>query len=156
MEVEILEYDNHKQFLYRNDEGITQRILVLDLNNQIIQDELSEYDNTGKCIANVVFAPDHITVIGMKKYTKNGSEDYRKIDDKLVLVSKNISEKLDDKTAKSSFYNANGELVFYDIFEYENEEIGMVFSNRFDKNGQEFDWDNPHSEYKSLQTYSDY
>ncbi|UOP05123.1 hypothetical protein [Conchiformibius kuhniae] len=156
MEIEIIEYGNHKQIFYRNGNGVAQRILVLDLNHQIIQDELSEYDANGKCVANMVFAPDHTTVIDMRKYTENGSEDYRRINGKLVLVQTRTSRKIDEHTAKTEFYNADGELVFYDVFQYENDEIGMVFSNRFDKNGKELDWGNPGSEYRALQNYSDY
>lgn len=156
MQAEILDYDDFIKIYYRNTDDVTCRILVLDKDNNIIQDELSEYNSDGKLIADVVFAPDHITIIGMRQYTENGFEDYRKVNDKLILTQSQKTEWIEvDKKAKTSFYDTNGDLVYYDIFE-KDDDCGMVIMGSFDKNNTQFFWDNSPDEVKLLQSYSDY
>ncbi len=156
MQTEILDYDDFIKIYYRNADDVTCRILVLDKDNNIIQDELSEYNSDGKHIADVVFAPDHITILGMRQYTENGFEDYRKLNDKLILTQSQKTEWIEvDKKAKTSFYDTNGDLVYYDIFE-KDDDCGMVIMGSFDKNSTQFFWDNSPDEVKLLQSYSDY
>lgn len=156
MQTEILDYDDFIKIYYRNADDVTCRILVLDKDNNIIQDELSEYNSDGKHIADVVFAPDHITILGMRQYTENGFEDYRKLNDKLILTQSQKTEWIEvDKKAKTSFYGTNGDLVYYDIFE-KDDDCGMVIMGSFDKNDIQFFWDNSPNEVKLLQSYSDY
>ncbi|PNP98061.1 hypothetical protein [Moraxella sp. RCAD0137] len=156
MQTEILDYDDFIKIYYRNADDVTCRILVLDKDNNIIQDELSEYNSDGKHIADVVFAPDHITILGMRQYTENGFEDYRKLNDKLILTQSQKTEWIEvDKKAKTSFYDTNGDLVYYDIFE-KDDDCGMVIMGSFDKNDIQFFWDNSPNEVKLLQSYSDY
>lgn len=156
MQTEILDYDDFIKIYYRNADDVTCRILVLDKDSNIIQDELSEYNLDGKHIADVVFAPDHITIIGMRQYTENGFEDYRKVNDKLILTQSQKTEWIEvNKKAKTSFYDTNGDLVYYDIFE-KDDDCGMVIMGSFDKNGTQFFWDNSPDEVKLLQSYSDY
>ncbi len=156
MQTEILDYDDFIKIYYRNADDVTCRILVLDKDNNIIQDELSEYNSDGKHIADVVFAPDHLTIIGMRQYTENGFEDYRKVNDKLILTQSQKTEWIEvDKKAKTSFYDTNGDLVYYDIFE-KDDDCGMVIMGSFDKNSTQFFWDNSPDEVKLLQSYSDY
>ncbi|OOS23555.1 hypothetical protein [Moraxella pluranimalium] len=156
MQTEILDYDDFIKIYYRNADDVTCRILVLDKDNNIIQDELSEYNSDGKHIADVVFAPDHLTIIGMRQYTENGFEDYRKVNDKLILTQSQKTEWIEvDKKAKTSFYDTNGDLVYYDIFE-KDDDCGMVIMGSFDKNDIQFFWDNSPNEVKLLQSYSDY
>lgn len=141
---------------YRNADDITCRILVLDKDKNIIQDEICEYNSNGKHIADIVFAPDQTTIIGMRQYTENGFEDYRKVNDKLILTQSQKTEWIEvDKKAKTSFYDTNGNLVYYDIFE-KDDDCGMVIMGSFDKNGTQFFWDNSPDEVKLLQSYSDY
>lgn len=156
MQTEILDYDDFIKIYYRNADDVTCRILVLDKDDNIIQDELSEYNSDGKHIADVVFAPDHITILGMRQYTENGFEDYRKVNDKLILTQSQKTEWIEvDKKAKTSFYDTNGDLVYYDIFE-KDDDCGMVIMGSFDKNDIQFFWDNSPNEVKLLQSYSDY
>lgn len=156
MQTEILDYDDFIKIYYRNADDVTCRILVLDKDNNIIQDELSEYNSDGKHIADVVFAPDHITILGMRQYTENGFEDYRKVNDKLILTQSQKTEWIEvDKKAKTSFYDTNGDLIYYDIFE-KDDDCGMVIMGSFDKNDMQFFWDNSPNEVKLLQSYSDY
>lgn len=157
MHPEILEYDNHTQIYYRNRDDETQRILVLDKDGKTIQDEICEYID-GKHIANVVFGADHVTIIGKREYTDDGYQDYRKVGDELVLVRTMQDKWLTvGEKAKSSFYNAQGELVFYILIEKDPDpNIGMVSMGNFDKNGCEFSWDSPPDDARNLQTYSDY
>lgn len=54
-----------------------------------------------------------------------------------------------NQKAKTSFYNTNGDLVFYDIFE-KDDECGMVIMGSFDKNDNEFFWDNPPNEVREF------
>ncbi|USZ14544.1 hypothetical protein NKT77_00710 [Moraxella sp. FZLJ2107] len=155
MKVEVLEYDNYSKIHYYND-GMSYRVLILDNNKHIIQDEISEYDPSGKLIADVVFGIDHTTIIGMRKYTEHGFEDYRKLNDKLILTQSQKTEWIEvDKKAKTSFYDTNGDLVYYDIFE-KDDDCGMVIMGSFDKNDIQFFWDNSPNEVKLLQSYSDY
>lgn len=157
MQIEILSYDNFKKILYQNEDGIAQRVLILDLNDNVIQDKICEYDNQGKQIADVVFASDYTTITGMRKYTDNGSEDYRLIDGKLCLVQTRKSEWLDSDTAKTGFYDNQGQLVAYNIAQRDaDESIGMISTGWFDKHGNEMDLFNPPNEFKSLKEYSDY
>ncbi|WP_294033518.1 hypothetical protein [uncultured Moraxella sp.] len=156
MQTELIDYDDFVKIYYRNTDDVTCRILVLDKDNNIIQDELSEYNSDGKHIADVVFAPDHLTIIGMRQYTENGFKDFRRIDNKLTLTQTQTNEWLEpEQKAKVSFYNANGDLVFYDIFE-KDDDCGMVIMGSFDKNSIQFFWDNSPNEVKLLQSYSDY
>lgn len=156
MQTEILDCDDFIKIYYRNADDVTCRILVLDKDDNIIQDELSEYNSDGKHIADVVFAPDHITILGMRQYTENGFEDYRKVNDKLILTQSQKTEWIEvDKKAKTSFYDTNGDLVYYDIFE-KDDDCGMVIMGSFDKNDIQFFWDNSPNEVKLLQSYSDY
>lgn len=156
MQTELIDYDDFIKIYYRNADDVTCRILVLDKDNNIIQDELSEYNSDGKHIADVVFAPDHITILGMRQYTENGFEDYRKVNDKLILTQSQKTEWIEvDKKAKTSFYDTNGDLVYYDIFE-KDDDCGMVIMGSFDKNDIQFFWDNSPNEVKLLQSYSDY
>lgn len=155
MQVKIINDDDFFKIHYHNNQGMTYRILVLDKNKSIIQDELFEYDTDGKHIANVVFATDYITIIGMRKYTQNGFEDYRRINNQLTLTQAQKTQWLDNQKAKTSFYNCLGELVYYDIFE-NDKDCGMVIMGSFDKNDVQFYWDNPPNEVKFLQSYSDY
>lgn len=156
MKIEKLDYDEYSKIHYYND-GMSYRILIIDKNNKVIQDELTEYDEHGKRIADVVFASDHTTIIAKREYTDNGFCDYRKIGDNLILVSSNTHEWLiPDKKLKSSFYDAKGNLVFYDIFEKDDDEnIGMVIMGSFDKHDVQFFGKTP-DEIKALQSYSDY
>lgn len=158
MKIEKLAYDDHTILLYRNDdENICHRKLVLDIDNHIIQDELSEYDKQGKHLANVIFAPDYITVIGKRVFTDNVFTDYRLIDGKLQLTQYAVNTWLiPNQKAKCEWFNANGELVYYDIFEKMDDEIGMVITGKFDKNDVSL-WglDSPPM-IEFPQSYSDY
>lgn len=156
MQVDILDYDNYIMFHY-HDNGKTYRTLILDLNKNVIQDELCEYSNNGELLTNVVFAPDNITIIAKREHLENhGFKDYRRINNDLVLTQKCVNEWLSDKKLKSSYYNADEKLVYYDIYEEENSEIGMICMGHFDTNDEQFGWDNPPDEVKSLLPYSDY
>lgn len=156
MKIEKLDYDSYSKIHYYSD-GMSYRILIVDKNNQIIQDELTEYDEHGKRIADIVFAPDHMTIIAKREYTNNGFCDYRRIGDELTLVSSNTAVWLNpDKKLKSGFYDAKGNLVFYEIFEKdEDETIGMVIMGSFDKHDVQFFGNTP-DEVKALKSYSDY
>lgn len=157
MQIEILTYDDFKKILYRNEDGIAQRVLILDLNDNVIQDKICEYDNQGKQIADVVFASDYITIVGIRKYTDNGSEDYRRINDELVLTQTRKSEWLDPDTAKNSIYDNQGQLVCYNITQRDvDESIGMISVGWFDKHGNEIDLSNPPDDVKRLKKYFDY
>ena len=157
MQVEKIEYNDYTQIHYYND-GMGYRILVLDNNSNVIQDEISEYDQNGKHIADIVFGADHTTIISMRKYTEDGFEDYRRVGSELVLVQYKKNHWITpNQKLKSEFYNAKDELVFYNIFEKdEDESIGMVSTGNFDANNVVFGWDNPPHQVKILQSYSDY
>ena len=156
MKADVIQYTDYSAICYYNDEGRHFRTLILDKDRNIIQDELSEYDNSGKHIADVVFAPDHITIIGMRQYTKNGFKDFRRIDNELVLTQTQTNQWLEpNQKLRVNFYNANGDLVYYDIFE-NDDDCGMVIMDSFNKDDNQFYWDNPPNEVKSLQSYSDY
>lgn len=156
MQTQLIDCGDFFKVYYRNADDVLCRVLVLDKNNNIIQDELSEYSLDGKHIADVVFAADHITVIGMRQYTDNGFKDFRRIGNKLVLTQIQSSQWLEpDQKTKVNFYNADGDLVFYDIFKKDHE-CGMVLTGSFDKNGKQFFWDNAPDEVRMLKSYSDY
>lgn len=157
MQVEVVDCVDYSKIYYFND-GISYRTLVLDKDKNIIQDEISEYDTNGKHIADVVFAQDYTTIIAMRKYTADGFEDYRLLDGSLVLVQYQKNEWLEpEKKLKVGFYNAHHQLVYYDLFEKDdNEQIGMVIMGSFDSHDVAFTWDNKPKEVSLLQSYSDY
>lgn len=156
MQVDVLDYDNYAVLHYHN-HGMTFRTLVLDLNKNIIQDELVAYNHDGKPLQNVVFAPDHTTILGKREHLENhGFKDYRLVNNALILTQMCVNEWLSAQKLKSSYYNAENQLVYYDIYEEENAEIGMICMGHFDINHQPFGWDNPPDAVKALLSYSDY
>lgn len=156
MQVDILDYDDYRILRYHNN-NVTYRILTLDLYKNIIQDELFEYNNNGKLLANIIFAPDYLTVIAKREHTENqGFKDYRRINNELVLTQICVHEWLSKRKLKSNYYNADNQLIYYDIYEEENSEIGMICMGHFNANGEQFSWDNPPDKVKLLLPYSDY
>lgn len=159
MNTEILNHGTYQQIIYRTDDGNHCRTLITDLDGNIIQDELVEYDDDGKLVADVVFAPDHTTIIAKREYTDDGFRDYRLKDDKLTLVQFMVRQWLEpNQKSKKGFYDPQGELVYYDIFERDaDENIGMVWTGTFDKHDNCFNfYDDPPPEVIALQSYSDY
>lgn len=59
-----------------------------------------------------------------------------------------------NQKAKVSFYDVNDNLVFYDIFE-KDDECGMVIIGSFDKNDVQFYWDNPPNEVELFRLWQE-
>lgn len=151
---EIINFDNRIEIYYRNEEYIVIRHLILDLNKNIIQDELSEYTSDGKILTSMVFASDYVTILGYRQYyydkhsNELGFSDYRRVNKELKLVQRTENTWLkENEKLRCNFYNGNNELVFYELFELVNDE--MIIQGIFDKN------DAPISRY-TLPMYTDY
>lgn len=150
---EILEYDTHKIILYRNVDEVAIREVVLDLNNNIIQDEISEYDKHGNLICSNVFI-NHTILIAYRNYGKKdddyGYKDYKLINGQFKLILQTKNEWLiPEKKAKCSWYDGDGQLAYYDIFDYYEDIEQMCISEKIYPENSKY-----HG--KILEGYSDY
>lgn len=150
---EYFEDENFKEIYYRDERDVAFRHLIMDLQGNIIQDSLSEFRDDGKTLTDVTFASDHLTKYAFRQYLydENGDEigfdDYHVINGENVLVAKERSEWIEkDKIAKSYFYNANDEVVYYILYKDDNDGCGMTSEGYYDKNGNRLEYE----EYSKL------
>ncbi|WLF84242.1 hypothetical protein [Moraxella sp. ZY210820] len=153
LSVETVDYDTHRIIIYRNQNDVAIRQVILDLKGNIIQDEISEFDEQGQLICENVFI-NHTTLIAYREYYDDGHNygyrDYKWLDGqfKLLLMTQN-EWLIKHRKAKCTWYDGDGQLVYYDIFEYD-EQIGeMVWQFCYDENHNMI-------EPQYLEQYSDY
>lgn len=133
LKVDIDNHDNHIIVYYWNDDGVAIRTAVLDLNHHIIQDRISEFDDTGRHICDVLFGADPTQIIAYREHRftddnahSSGWTDYKKVGDEFIKLHSKMSYWIiKDKLARCDWFYADGTLAFYDLFKFD-ENIGEM------------------------------
>lgn len=150
---ETFDYDTHRIIIYRNQNDVAIRQVVLDLKGNIIQDEISEFDAQGKLICDNVFI-NHTTLIAYREYYDDGHyhgyRDYKWVGGqfKLLLMTQN-EWLIQHRKAKCTWYDGESQFVYYDLFEYDDDIGEMIWQFCYDENDNMI-------EPKYLEQYSDY
>lgn len=144
LNLEICDNGNHKVVYYRNADDVAIRVTILDLNNNIIQDLISEYDKTGRNICDVLFGKDPTEIIAYREYHFRDNEkhdsgwtDYKKVNGEFVkLHSQSGGWIIKDELSRCDWFYPNGELAFYELFKFDNDIGGMCKEYSYFPNGE--------------------
>lgn len=144
LNIEICDNKKYKAIYYRNADDVAVRVTMLDLNNNIIQDVISEYDNIGRNICDVLFGKDPTEIIAYREYHfcadekyASGWVDYKKVNGEFVkLHSKNSYWIMQDKLSRCDWFYPNGELAFYDLFKFYDDIGEMCHEHSYFNNGK--------------------
>ncbi len=139
---EVFINQNNKEIYFWNNDEVAIRHLVLDLQDNVIQDELTEFTNDGKCLTSVVFASDYQTILGYREYfydkkgTEIGYSNYKRINGNLEFVYRAETSYSNNLGTICKFYDHKDNFVYYETFENDPEH-GIYQVGTFTSDGEE-------------------
>lgn len=144
LHLQIDEYPNHKIIYYGNIDQNLIRTTIVDLEHNIIQDVICEYDKTGRHICDVLFGQDPTEILAYREYHFRDNEqhasgwtDYKKVNGKFVkLHSKKSYWIMQDELSRCDWFYPNGELAFYDLFKFDDNIGEMCKEHSYFANGK--------------------
>lgn len=145
--------DGGKTIYYRDEDYVAIRVAHFDCNENLIKEELTEFNQKKEVLTSVIYAGDSQTVLGYRQYyydqdsdknEKVNFEDFKLIDGELRKVCKSTSHLIEEghiKKLKCTWYNGNDEFLFYHV--YEDEYAGgdvNSFLYHYDQNDQRIEY----------------
>lgn len=145
------ENDGRKSIYYRDEDDIAIRVAYFDCHGKLIEEDLTEFNQHKQVLTSVRYAGDSHTILGYRQYyygqfndknEKVNFEDFKLIDGQLIKVCRSTSEWIEkDKKAKCIWYDGSDNFLYYEIYQDEGEEFGMISQLRhYDEDGSEIEY----------------